>query len=108
MMREEDSVTDEQKRIVDELEGKGLTVRAIAEKAGVNPQNVYDYQSKKRKNAGKSQAAGEPQAAENAAEKSRKELGRVMAERYTVGWMCPYCRMVWNPYISTCCCQRKE
>ena len=106
-MKEEDSVTEEQKRIVDELAGQGLTARAIAEKAGVNPQNVYDYQARKRKEAG-----GEPQekpakkAPEKAPERTPAKEGA--PERYRYGWMCPMCRMVWSPWVSACNCQRKE
>ncbi len=137
-MKEEDSVTEEQKRIVDELEGKGLTAREIAAKAGVNPQNVFDYRRRKKLKAAAgnegdpsredpSQAQGAlakrsltregfaPQDDRKKSEERAKEETpeakaprETMADRYKYGWMCPMCRMVWSPWISACNCQRKE
>lgn len=116
-MEEEDSVTEEQKRIVDELEGKGLTAKAIAEQAGVNPQNVYDYQRKKRQEAGGAERQdGGPEEKPERAETGKKakpaekpeEKQTVPDRRYTVGWMCPCCGTVWNPYISACTCSRTK
>ena len=130
-MKEEDSVTEEQKRIVDELEGKGLTAKAIAEKAGVNPQNVFDYRRRK-KLAAEAGNEGDPSSAQPPAvrpllppQDDRKEsdegakpesneqkfqdaLREIVTDRYKFGWMCPMCRMVWSPWISACNCQRKE
>lgn len=127
-MKEEDSVTEEQKRIVDELEGKGLTAKAIAEKAGVNPQNVFDYRRMKKLKAAAGNE-GDPSSAQPPAvrpllppqddrkkseERAKEEtpeakvLRETLADRYKYGWMCPMCRMVWSPWISACNCQRKE
>ena len=123
-MKEEDSVTEEQKRIVDELEGKGLTAKAIAEKAGVNPQNVFDYRRRKKLDAAAGNE-GDPSSAQPPAvrpllspqddkpeaptpEKMTAAMKEYVTERYRYGWMCPMCRMVWSPWISACNCQRKE
>lgn len=108
-MKEEDQVTEEQKRIVDELEGK-MTAQEIAEKAGVNRQNVYDYQAAKRKKAAGAQTEkpAEKPAAEPKNEIQGKELpAKEQEKRYTVGWLCPFCRTVWSPYVSACTCRRK-
>jgi len=114
-MKEEDSVTEEQKKIVDELEGTGLTAKEIAEKAGVNPQNVYDYKARKKAKAGERneeprEQAREEEPAEPAAKPQAKQesLRETVTERYRYGWMCPMCRMVWSPWVSACCCQRRE
>ena len=41
-------MTPEQKQKADKLEAAGLKASDIAKEIGVNPQNVYDYQHRKR------------------------------------------------------------
>lgn len=50
--KEEDKVTEEQKALADQLEADGLKAGEIAKRIGVNRQNIYDYQSRKRRTGG--------------------------------------------------------
>ena len=70
--------------------------------APVEVKKVPQEQAEK-KEPKKKEKAGEAAEKKKAPEKPREPA----AGRYTVGWMCPCCRMVWNPWISTCNCQRR-
>jgi len=121
---DEKRMAPEIKEQVRQMLEAGIKATEIADKLGIKAQAVYDYRLRymkkdkpeadaqaekpeekpaEKKAPEKKEKAGEAAEKKEAPEKPREPA----AGRYTVGWMCPCCRMVWNPWISTCNCQRR-